>query len=236
MRKALLLLALVTLVLWLVSGTSPNNGHQPNVSAPVVEVAAQQSCCANPGETDPHDECVGGSCMAVSGCGVSDCSACTCDPVEESDCINNGGYWDPDTCTCSYGCDPDGSLEADCYYREGSWDPYTCTCSIQNACNPGPPVQGLQEYWSDYYCDGTYFVDCDHTCTTYYEYCQDGSLYDQWTECTATCVPSDEYCGDGGGGGGGGGGGDDCVDDPYCYCDWDYCCDDTGYCWEEYAY
>jgi hypothetical protein len=213
MRRAMLLLALLALVIWLSRGAPPNTQREQSGRDWFIArtVEAQSSCCANPGEEDPHQECVNGSCEWVQGCGVSDCSACYCDPNQEWTCINEGGQWDPYSCSCYYSCDPDGSLEANCYYSGGTWDPASCTCEAP-ACNPSGPYETEQISTSYSYCDGYYIWDCEGTWTTYDEYCQDGSVYNEWTEYTEVCTSDGSYCGQ-----------DPCYDDPYCYCYWDYC-------------
>lgn len=248
MKRGFVLLALVALVVWLVNATPIGVQSAPASSAPVAAapepVAPVDECCAEPNESDPHWECFNNTCMQFNGCGVNvDCSTCGCDIWEEWACINDGGDWDPFTCTCTYGCDPDGSQEAYCWSIEGEWDPFTCTCYPPTQCNPGPPILTYSDNWSDYYCDGYQWVDCEYGCDTYVQYCQNGSVYNQWTECTSTCFPSGEYCG-------GGGGGDDCgtwyrpdskdgqnlapnnMDDCWCDSDWGICCDWDWYCWE----
>lgn len=240
MKRALILLALVTLVVWLAQGApaagsaGPGREEAPPLRARDAAAASpsaagapapQESCCLYEGETDPHWECISGSCYQVSGCGYSvDCSTCGCDPYAEWECVNDGGSWDPYSCTCTYSCDPDGSGEAYCWEIGGDWDPNTCTC-YPPPCNPGEPVLVYSDYWYDYYCDGEYYVDCDNWCDYYEQYCQDGSLYDSWTACTSSCMQSWDYCGDGGGG--------DCWDWGDCWCDWDwgYCCE-YDYCYD----
>jgi Domain of unknown function (DUF4214) len=50
-----------------------------------------------------------------------------CDPVEEQDCYNIGGFWDPDTCSCTPpSCNPYD--EQTCYYYGGYWDSLSCRC------------------------------------------------------------------------------------------------------------
>jgi hypothetical protein len=252
MKRGFVLLALVVLVLWLATSAPGGVQSAPSTPAPTAPAAQapEDQCCLDPNETDPHWECFNNTCLQVNDCGPNaDCTTCGCDPVEEWNCISNGGDWNPVNCTCTYGCDPGGTQEAWCWAMGGTWDPFTCTC-YPPPCNPGPPEVQYTEDWSDYYCDGYEWIDCDHTCWHYVQYCQDGSVYNQWTECTATCVGSGEYCGDGGGGGGGGGG--DCewyrpdstdskpgqntapnqADDCFCVWEWGICCDYEWSCWE----
>lgn len=241
MKRALFLLVLVMLVVWLAQD-APATGNPGSVkdaatlnsaastaaapSAAANVAALQESCCLNPGETDPHWECFSGACYQVSGCGENvNCANCGCDPNAEWACINDGGEWDPYSCSCSYSCDPGGYNESYCWQTGGSWDPWSCTCDPPE-CNPGQPYETYSDHWRDYYCDGYYYVDCDNWCSHYEQYCQDGSLYNQWTECTSSCIPSDDYCGDDDGGGG-------CWDGGDCWCDWDWgiCCDED-YCYD----
>jgi len=250
MKRRLFLLALLMLVTWLayaapaseagserlvVSAGAPSlNDAAPAAAranaAPVaapLSAALQDSCCADPNQTDPHWECFDGACVQVNGCGTNvNCATCGCSSSQEWTCINNGGTWDSYTCTCDYSCDPYGQQEANCYYSGGTWDPYNCIC-YPPQCNPGPPITTYSYYWDDYYCNGTYWVDCSNVCHHKVRYCQDGSIYSEGDECTNSCVVSDEYCGGGGGGGGGGG---DCWD--WCWCEDGWCCD-WDYCWEE---
>lgn len=39
----------------------------------------------------------------------------TCDPVQEQDCYNQGGTWNPDTCSCTFDPDPCGGSPYLCY-------------------------------------------------------------------------------------------------------------------------
>jgi hypothetical protein len=249
MKRGFVLLALVVLVVGLaiampadVKKASSNAASAPATVKPAVP---EEQCCLNENETDPHMECFNHTCVEVNGCGPNvDCTTCGCDPYEEWACISNGGDWDPYLCSCTYGCDPDGSGEADCWSIGGTWDPFTCIC-YPPQCNPGPPQIAYTQQWSDYYCDGYHWVDCENTCIHYVQYCQDGSIYNQWTECTSVCVPSGDSCGPGGGGDPG-----DCdiyyrpggkdnetpttngLSDCWCVFDWGICCDSDSYCWE----
>jgi hypothetical protein len=210
MKRIFLLLALVTLVIWLARGAPPPNRRQLGTDWVITAKAAplQQSCCANPAETDPHDECIAGTCMSVSGCGVSDCSNCGCDPDQEWACLESGGNWDSFLCSCSYECDPDGSQARNCENNGGDWDQSSCSCGPCQ--NPetypiGPPSC---TYYS--YCDGWYYQDCEACFQRYQTVCHQEAIIDDWTEYTETCSEGD-YCGD------------DCYDDPYCYCYYNYC-------------
>src|SRR5215471_8762150 len=85
MRKRHLLLGLVvsitSFLIW-----NPLLGGDRSASA-------QQSCCLG-GQTDPHNECVGGQCQQVSGCGTNvDCTTCSCDPdgSKQYVCVQSGG-------------------------------------------------------------------------------------------------------------------------------------------------
>jgi hypothetical protein len=196
-RRISVLVTATALVVWLVC-TDPREEEGALLNAPwfYARALAQDTCCLNEGETDPHDECVDGTCASVSGCGVSDCSACTgCDPNEEWYCINNNGSWDSNTCTCTYGCDP--YEEEQCYYSGGTWDPVSCYC--EPGCNPGSPEVDyvIEEHYQ--YCDrgpggGGDVWDCDGSWTHYVVYCQDGSVYYDWTEFTEACASTGEYC------------------------------------------
>ena len=145
MKRGFVLLALVVLVVWLASAaptgvqSAPTElAPEPGLAAPNAIAPQQQQCCADPNESDPHWECFNNTCLQVNGCGVSvDCTTCGCDPAGGMQCILNGGYWDPNTCTCTYGCDPGGFGEAQCWASGGDWDPYTCICT-PHQCIPGP--------------------------------------------------------------------------------------------------
>lgn len=172
MRRALLLLALVVLVVWLISA-SPREVNGELRSGWFYS----RTATAPPSPVTPDPPCGG------------------CDPGEESSCIYNGGSWDSNSCTCTYGCDP--SAEAQCYYAGGSWDSYSCSCEYPQ-CNPGSPeTAGVIEVEYQY-CDGWEIWDCEGSWTDYEQYCQDGSLYNAWTEYTEVCFGSGYSCGDGG--------------------------------------
>jgi hypothetical protein len=199
-RRVSILFVLVVLVLWQVHA-DPQQA-KGNLTAPwfysrSAPAAPQEMCCENPNETDPHSECVDGACTTVSGCGVSDCSGCEgCDPAEEWSCINDGGNWDPNTCTCDFSCDPTGSMESECIYSGGTWDPFSCSCTPWQ-CNPGPPELDNTVCSSNTGCDydWCYEVTCESCTYTYVQYCEDGSLYDTWTEDTGTqCYYTGYYC------------------------------------------
>jgi hypothetical protein len=191
MRRVLLLLALVALVIWLAHATPratkgelrPGWFYSRAAAAPAPASASAVTPSAVCGECSPNDE---------------------------ADCIFNGGSWDPNTCECAYGCDP--NLELQCYYSGGTWDSYFCSCDYPQ-CNPGwPEVVDVIEVQYQY-CDGWEVWDCEGSWTDYAVYCQDGSLYDSWTEYTEVCASTGDPCGDGG------------CDwwDPWCECDWWYC-------------
>ena len=123
-----------------------------------------------------------------------------CDPVEEWNCNNGGGNWDSGSCTCDYSNNCDAGQEQDCYYQGGSWDPNSCTCS-GGGCNPGSPVLVWSDSQSCSICDCAGGDGTRETCTRYYstyeQYCQDGSLYNSWTEESSLfCGSSGEYCDD----------------------------------------
>lgn len=172
MRRALLLLALVVLVVWLI-GASPQEVKGELRSGWFYSRAA----AAPPSSVVPDPPCGG------------------CDPNEESSCIYYGGSWDSNSCTCTYGCDP--NAEAQCYYSGGYWDSYSCTCDYP-ACNPGSPQEVNSVGVQYYYCDGWEVWDCTGTWTDYEQYCEDGSLYNSWTEYTDFCYGTGYYCGDDG--------------------------------------
>jgi hypothetical protein len=248
MKRGFVLLALVVLVVWLASAAPTGVKSAPTELAPQPVLAApnavvpQEQCCADPNESDPHWECFSNTCLQVNGCGPNvNCATCGCDPFEELACVSDGGDWDPNTCTCSYSCDPGGYEEAYCWSMGGNWNPITCTCT-EPQCNPGTPQITYTDHWTDSYCDG-YWQTCDHTCDHYVQRCQDNSIYQEWEVCFSYCDQGD-WCG--------GGGGDDpgnCatyrpgsdknkapglnnLDD--CWCDEEYgiCCDWDWYCWE----
>src|SRR6185503_4714313 len=141
MKRALLLMVMVVLVAWLAQGSAATDKREPAVTAPALNAAApnaplQGACCINPGDTNPHWECFDGTCSQVYTCGPNvNCATCGCSSSDEWACVNNGGYWDPYSCYCEYGCDPTGSQQQSCLAQEGYWDPYSCTCSFYG-CDP----------------------------------------------------------------------------------------------------
>lgn len=188
MRRALLLIALVAAVIWLTQATPTEvKGEFRATESSSKPVAAPPAPAAA-----PQDPCGG------------------CDPNEEYNCFANGGSWDPNTCTCTYyGCDE--WAEQDCYFSGGTWEGYPwCSCTPWE-CNPGSP-QVVGETWAWYeYCDGWEYWSCDATWTDYEQYCQDGSLYDSWTEFVESCWSTGTPCGY------------QCEWDPYSCCDYWYC-------------
>lgn len=174
MRRALLLLALVALVIWLANATPRETKGELRAGWFYSRAAAAPAPAAN---VAPPVNCG------------------ECDPNEEYNCVYNGGSWDSSTCDCTYGCDP--NAEAQCYNSGGTWDSYFCSCDYPQ-CNPGWP-QVVGEDSTDYqYCDGWQVWDCTGTWTDYEVYCEDGSLYDSWTEYTEACSSDGEPCGGGG--------------------------------------
>lgn len=185
MRRGLLLLAMVVLVIWLIYARPQEVQGELRFgwfySRPVT---------APPSSVPVPDPCEG------------------CDPNEELACYDFGGFWDPNSCTCTYGCDP--LLEQECYYEGGDWDSFSCTCTYYQ-CNPGPPQEVGETGVSYQYCDGWEVWDCSGTWRDYEQYCQDGSLYDSWTEYTEFCYGTGEACGY------------QCDFDPWACCDYWYC-------------
>jgi hypothetical protein len=204
MRKLTVPIVLVALIFWLVVAEPPkkNEGDLNALWFYSRVTAQEESCCLYGDETNPHQVCVDNVCQWVEGCGLNDCSLCLdgngCDPNAEANCLNNNGYWDPASCTCTQGCDPDGSAEQSCYYSGGSWDAYNCTCEYQG-CNPGPPEL------DSYVCSGSYGCECDWSCElvycescsyNYVQYCQDGSVFASWTEDSGMyCYDTGFWCG-----------------------------------------
>lgn len=258
MKKAGLLLVLIALVIWLAQAGPPveagiEAGKQLTASTSntaVPETALpQNSCCADPNETDPHWECFDGACVQVSSCGQSvNCATCGCSSTDEYACINNGGIWDSATCTCDYSCDPNGTLQQACLSEGGNWDQFNCVCYFDTGCDPTGAQQAActaaGRHWDQATCtcadtdvcacydpeligtDQYQFEYCDGY---YYQYCTD-TYYDYFQECDGTCGSrywTEEVIScysyyepcGGGDGGGGGGGGGDCWDTGDCWCD-----------------
>jgi hypothetical protein len=185
MRRALLLMALTIAVVWLMKATPRE-----------VKGEFRSTTLSSRSSAAPPTP------VAIQGCGE-------CDPNQEWACIDQGGSWDPSSCTCSFpGCDP--WQEQDCYFSGGTWEGYPwCSCTYE--CNPGSP-QVVGETWVSYeYCDGWEYWYCDGTWTDYEQYCQDGSVYNSWTEYIESCWSAGEPCGD------------QCEWDPYSCCDYWYC-------------
>ena len=172
MRRVVVLVALIAIDIWLIGSSGRNTQMVPGLTA---TVAAQ-----NP----THLACVNGQCQPVDGCGPDDCSGCTgCDAQQRMDCISWGWTWDESTCTCcAPGCDPNARM--DCIYQGGQWDDWSCSCSIP--CNPGPPVVVGSTEYTVIWCmgDGTGYglLACTYTYRDYVQFCQDGSVYDSWSE------------------------------------------------------
>lgn len=233
MKRLILLISLVILVAWLALGAqasgTPEPGKSPAAGTATAAAAPDDSCCANPGETDPHWECLAGTCYQVSTCGYSvDCSTCGCDPFDEWSCINSGGYWDPNTCSCDYSCDPTGWEQQQCISQGRTWDALHCICTDTNVCLCDDPVLINTDTYSYSYCDGYSINYCEDVVYTYAINCESPCGYSQFTHEESSCFTFGEYCGSSGGGGG------DCWEDGTCWCDfdWGYCCDDDGYCYE----
>ena len=209
MKRLILLLPLMFLVIWLAAGKSGK--VKPATVASSAVVAAPAAPLSDP------------------------CDPCDPDGSLEAGCVLSGGMWNSNTCNCTYlTCDPTGILEANCFFSGGIWNPDFCHCDIP-ACNPSPPILTDSHYagsWTE--CRNGLLFDCDGTFYTYTMFCQDGSIFYEWTEFNPVCISDFTPCG--GGGGGGGGGGSDCWydldcwcpdhgDDPDCeeYCWWNYC-------------
>jgi hypothetical protein len=184
MRRLGVLTGLIA-VAWFALQTGPT-GTTENLAATL------QTCCPTGTGNNPHLGCVGGTCQEIQGCGFDDCSACTaCDPQQAQACINMGWNWDPITCTCSPpACDP--TAEQSCLSQGGVWNPNTCTCSFP--CNPGPPVLVGTVSSSYQSCVGGDVYDCEIVWYHYQQYCQDGTLYNEWTDEVSSCVGPSGYC------------------------------------------
>lgn len=186
MRRVFLLLALVALVIWLANATPRATKGELRPTWFYSRAAAAPTSAA----------------PTPFVCGE-------CDPNEEADCIYYGGSWDSTTCTCTYGCDP--NAEAECYFNGGNWDPFFCVCDYPYECNPGPPeIVDVISYEYEY-CDGWDIWDCEGSWTDYEVHCQDGTLYDSWTEFTEVCAATGYTCGTG------------CDWDPWNCCEYWYC-------------
>ncbi len=89
-----------------------------------------------------------------------------CDGQVANDCIDSGGNWDEEACTCYNppGCDQ--SWASDCYSNGGSWDTGSCTCT-----------------YADYYYDYNYYQSGYYQCydyyrvTDYYQYSGEGNTW-----------------------------------------------------------
>lgn len=188
MRRVAILIALIAVNLWLIG--RPAQDGQTVIPGVASTVSAQTGCCPAGTGNNPHWGCVNNQCVQIYDCGFDDCSACTgCDPIQEQSCLNMGWIWDSNTCTC-YPPECDPWQRQACIDNGGDWDEATCTCGYGHICVPGDPELVDFDSVSSSYC-----VDClmARVCTTetYYfvQYCQDGRLYDSWTERYS-------YCGD----------------------------------------
>ena len=216
MKRAGLLLLLITLVIWLAQAAPAEAGIEAgkqltastsNTAAPAMALP-QGSCCVNPGDTDPHWECFDGACVQVSGCGQSvNCATCGCSSTDEWACINNGGYWDSYSCTCDYSCDPYGTQQQSCLNQGGYWDSFNCVCNYDTGCDPtGSQRQACINsggQWDQATCTcgetnvcvcydeelvGYDQYDYEYCDGYYYQYCTD-TYYDYYQYCEGSCGP-----------------------------------------------
>lgn len=120
--------------------------------------------CTEPGETNPHSECVDGVCTSVNECGTTDCTSCGggCTPGDTEDCepcgtrtCDSNGAWSNDcefALRCGEGgpggdtcnCVPAASYIEDNCSTEGEvcfeWECYNNTCSYQAPSGVGPSL------------------------------------------------------------------------------------------------
>jgi hypothetical protein len=208
MKRVLVLVPLIVLVIWLVNGAPTTRRSQPNDAVLPVETTAAAEPVSDP------------------------CNPCDPDGSAEWSCLTTGGVWNSDTCQCYYpSCDPSGILESQCYVNGGVWHPNSCYCDVPS-CNPSAPVvTGIVPagHWTE--CHSGYLWECDGSFVTYTMFCQNGSIFSQWTEYNPICTNDFTTCGGGGGGGG------DCWYDLDCWCptnSWDPDCEE--YCWWNYCW
>jgi hypothetical protein len=187
MRRVAILIALILADIWLISGAARDG--QPVIPGVASTVSAQVGCCPEGTGDIPHLACVNYQCVLVyDSCGFDDCSACAgCDPIQEQSCLNIGWIWDPVTCTCSPpGCDPVQRQE--CINGGGDWDENTCTCAYTRICIPDDPQLVDFDSVSSSYCADCLMAEVCTTETYYFaQYCQDGRLYDSWSESYYYC-------------------------------------------------
>ena len=261
MKRAGLLLVLITLVIWLAQAAPAEAGidagkeftASTSITAEAEMALPQGSCCVNPDETDPHWECFDGACVQVSGCGQSvNCAMCGCSSTDEWVCINNGGYWDSTTCTCDYSCDPYGTQQQACLSEGGYWDSFNCVCYYDSGCDPTGAQQqaciNAGRQWDQATCTctdtnvcvcydpelvGYDQYDYEYCDGYYYQYCTD-TYYDYYQYCEGSCGPrswTEQVTSCYSYGEYCGGGG--CWDTGDCWCDdwWGICCE-YDYCYE----
>lgn len=52
-----------------------------------------------------------------------------CDGAVANNCIDNGGYWDEETCYCYNATGCDQTQQSTCYSNNGRWDDASCSCA-----------------------------------------------------------------------------------------------------------
>lgn len=146
-----------------------------------------ETCACNPPPCNPaeRNECVQAGCYWDDVTCSCTCPPPICDPRERQACLAEECTWDEITCTCTCppppSCDPIARQQ--CISEGCTWDDVNCTCTCPQVCSPGPPVLVGWDTYTTYFC-----LDCGlaeaFTTTTYFyvEYCQDGTVYDSWSE------------------------------------------------------
>jgi hypothetical protein len=180
MRRIAILAVLIAVDMWLIVG-SRQTGEARIAASLKATVSAQNGGCCPPGTGDaPYWALINGQCVQVYACGFNECTPGGCDPILEWQCINEGGIWDPNTCTCGFShCDPNARNV--CIGEGGSWNDVLCTCTYP--CNPVERQQCISSggSWDEANCTCAY--PCDPVAR---QQCLASGC--SWNDITCTCT------------------------------------------------
>ena len=104
------------------------------------------SFCSSISNANDRQFCLGVSVRAPSQC--STISSCP-DPNAQAACLNGGGSWDWNSCSCTFPVNCDPAQQQACINSGGIWDSSNCSCSscgqqIFCAQSPGAPPRAAQ--------------------------------------------------------------------------------------------